>query len=579
LLAACGPGTPVAPAHLVLRGGRIHTLDPARPWAEAIALRDDRVAAVGSAGDVEEFIGRDTEVIDLESNLVLPGFNDGHIHFLEGALRLDQVKLGEARSLDEMRKMVKAYAAEHLDRPWIQGMGWIYSYIDGGRLPTRQDLDVVVADRPVYLEAYDGHTAWTNTKALQIAGISGRSRAQGYGEVVMDPVTGEPTGVLKEPGAMDLVRSLLPRPTREEKLAALRRGMGEALRFGVTSIQIAHGSPTFEPAPKHAEDELDLYEELERAGELSVRVYFAVSVDKDTTAGELSAIAALKDRLPGPWVKAGAIKIVMDGVIESHTAALFEPYADEPATRGQPDYSQEEIDALVLEGDRRGLQIFTHAIGDRSVRMVLDAYQRAAREDPGRPRRHRIEHIEVSSEEDHPRFAVLGVLGSMQPHHASPDITGVWARNVGKERVRRAFAWRALRQKGARLVHGSDWPVVSIDPLLGIYTAVTREDLDGKPSGGWVPEERLSVEEAVRGYTLDAAFASFDEAVKGSLEPGKLADLVVLDGDLFKMPPRRIPETEVLMAVVGGRARYVSPRFLDGPRREKLLQVALAAGR
>jgi predicted amidohydrolase YtcJ len=577
LLAALAPlagcqRPPSAPAaDLVLRGGRIYTVSPAPEWAEALAIRGETVVAVGTNSQVEPLVGEETTVVDLEGRLVLPGFIDGHIHFLEGALVLDHVKLDEARSLQEMLDLVKAYSERHPDLSWIQGMGWIYTYVEGGRLPTRQDLDAVISDRPVYLQAYDGHTAWVNSQALEVAGVTRHSKPLGYGEVVKDPRTGEPTGVLKETGAMELVRRAIPEPSREDKLAALRRAVGEALRRGVTSIQIAHGSPSFDPSHPYAPDELDLYEELDRRGELPLRVYFAMSISRATQPADLDNFAALKERLRGPRLKAGAVKIVMDGVIESHTAGMLEPYADDPSTSGKPDYSQAEIDALIADLDRRGFQIFTHAIGDRSVRMVLDAYQKAAGSNPPHPRRHRIEHIEVVSEADIPRFARLGILASMQPYHASPDITGVWARNVGKKRVGRAFAWKSLRDAGARLVHGSDWPVVTLDPLVGLHAAVTREDLDGKPAGGWIPEQCLTLSEAIRGYTKEAAYGSFDDDVKGSLEAGKLADLVVLSEDLFKILPRRIAEVEVLLTVVGGKAVYVSPGFggLDAARKEE----------
>jgi len=549
------------PADLLLRGGRIYTLSAAQEWAEAVAIRGDKIAAVGGSAELDRIVGPKTAVIDLGGKLVLPGFIDSHIHFLEGALQIHHAKLDEARSLQEMLDLVKAYADRNLGLAWIQGMGWNYTYVEGGRLPTRQDLDAVLSDRPAYLQAYDGHTAWVNSKALEVAAVTRHSKPQGYGEVVKDPLTGDLTGVFKEQGAMELVRRAIPQPSRQDKLAALQRALGEALAHGLTSIQIAHGSPTFDPSPKYAPDELDLYEELERRGELPLRVYFAMSVSRQTKAEELEQFARLKARLPGPRLKAGAVKIVMDGVIESHTAGMLEPYADDPSTSGNPDYSQAEIDRLIADLDRRGFHIFTHAIGDRSVRMVLDAYQRAAANNPPLPRRHRIEHIEVVSEEDVPRFASLGVIASMQPYHASPDITGVWARNLGKKRLARAFAWKSLRQAGARLVHGSDWPVVTLDPLVGLHAAVTREDLDGKPAGGWIPEQRLTLAEAVRGYTADAAYASFEEDLKGTLEVGKQADLVVLSDDLFQILARRIPEAEVLMTLVGGRAAYTSPRF------------------
>jgi len=545
LLLAAAAAAAAPPADLVLRGGRIYTVDAGRPWAEALAIRGDTIVAVGSDSDTQALIGPDTEVLELGGRLALPGFVDAHIHFLEGALYLDQIQLDDARSLSAMQARVHDYARAHPDAPWILGRGWIYTYIDGGRLPTRHDLDRIVSDRPVLLEAYDGHTAWVNSKALEVAGVSEKSEPLGPGEVVRE-ADGRPSGVLKEGGAIRLVSRAIPEPTREDKIEALRRGMAEARRCGITSIQNASGSP----------EELELYEALEHAGELTLRNYSAMSIQKDTSSAELDRIAQLQQRLTGPWVKAGAVKLMMDGVIESHTAAMLEPYSDDPSLRGSPNFSQTEIDQRIAELDRRGFQILTHAIGDRAVRMVLDAYEKAARDNPPRPRRHRIEHIETIAALDQPRFAALGVVASMQPYHASPDIVGVWAKNAGPERERRAFGWRDLRDAGARVIHGSDWPVVTLSPLVGLHAAVTREDLSGQPPGGWIPRQRLSLEQAILGYTLDAAYGSFDEKLKGSLEPGKLADIVILQQNLFSLPASRIGEVEVWRTLVGGRVVY-----------------------
>ncbi len=577
LIVSCWPSGPKA--DLVLRGGRVYTVNSEAPWAEAVAIRKESLLAVGSDVEMDRFIGRETVVVELGGRLVLPGFIDGHIHFLNGSLLLEQVQLNEAQDLEEMKEIVRIYAQAHPDLPWIVGMGWIYTHIDGGhRLPTRQDLDDVVPERPVFLLAYDGHTGWVNSKALESAGIDRDSEPEGYGEIVKDPRTGQPTGTLKEEGAIQLVRRVIPRPSRGALLEALRNGMAYAHRFGITSMHTATGIPAEEEFPGFPEeDALDLFAELAHNSELKLRVYAAMSVGKETTEEDLDRFAQLKARYEGPWLKAGAVKVFMDGVIETHTAAMLEPYTDRPGERGAPDFTQAEIDELIMDLDGRGFQIFTHAIGDRAVRMVLNAYQKAASSDAAR--RHRIEHIEVISEEDIPRFAEVGVLAAMQPYHASTDIGGAWEKSVGPDRIERAFAWKSLRSAGARLVHGSDWPVVTIDPLVGIYAAVTRQDLDHRPDGGWIPAQRLTLEEAVSGYTLDAAYASYEEDIKGSLEVGKLADLVVLSHDLFKVPLGEIAEAEVLMTVLGGEAVYISPRFLSDEMRERLLSMNSRGGR
>ena len=559
-LHACSSGPS---ADLILRGGRIYTVNRAQPWAEAIAIRGDQFIAVGSNQDMDRLIGKDTTLVELDGRLVLPGIIDSHIHLLEGSILLDHVRLDEATSLEEMKDIVRLFAKAKPEAPWIVGHGWNYTYVEGGRLPTRHDLDEVVPDRPAFLMAYDGHTAWVNSLALAAAGLDRQSKPLGPGEIVRDPETGEATGALKEEGAIQLVRRVMPRPPREELLAALRKGIAYAHRFGVTSIHSASGISAEEDAEGYPDnDALDLFAELEQRGELTLRVYSAMTVNETTTDEDLDRFAELAARHRGPWLKAGAVKIFMDGVIESHTAAMLEPFANNPDERGTPNYTQAEINELISNLDQRGFQIFTHAIGDRAVRMVLNAYEEAAGQHPESRGRHRIEHVEVVSDKDIPRFAELDVIAAMQPHHATPDIVGVWAKGVGPERIERAFAWRSLRDAGARVVHGSDWAVVTIDPLVGLHTAVTRQDLDDRPEGGWIPDQRLTLEDAISGYTLDAAYASFEEDIKGSIEVGKFADLAVLSQDLFKVPPRKIAATEVMMTVAGGQVVYASPRFL-----------------
>jgi hypothetical protein len=540
-------------------------------------VRQGKFQAVGSSTDMDPVIGAETVIVDLGGRLVLPGLIDSHIHLLSGSLLLEQVRLDGAQSLEEMKEIVRVYAEANPELEWIVGQGWYYGRIDGGRLPTRHDLDEVVPDRPVFLLSYDAHTAWANSRALEIAGVGRDTVPDGPGEIVREPQSDDPSGSLKE-GAIGLVQQAIPRPSREDLLAALRSGMTYAHRFGITSIQTATGVPDDHARLGYPDDDIfDLFEELERRGDLALRVYAAMSVDETTTEEMLETFARLKARHRGPWLRAGAVKIFVDGVIESHTAAMLEPYTDDPRARGNPYYTQEELAELVSDLDERGFQIFAHAIGDRAIRMALDAYEEVVH--PGRDARHRIEHIEVVSEPDIPRFAETGVLASMQPLHGAPDFGGVWSKAVGLERLQRAFAWRSLRRAGARLVHGSDWPVVTIDPLMGIYTAVTREDLDGRPEGGWIPAERLDLEEAIAGYTLDAAYASFEDDVKGSIQVGKLADLVVLSHDLFEVPEREIAETEALMTMIGGDVVYLSPRFLPEEMRNMLLSRRTPGGR
>jgi hypothetical protein len=547
-------GRPEAPADLILTGGRVYTVDPQRPSAEAVAVRGDRIVKVGSAAEVGTLQGPGTRTFELDGLLVLPGFIDGHAHFLDGSLSLDQVDLAGATTLPEIQDRVQRYAAEHPDEPWILGFGWLYSTFPD-RLPNRQDLDSVERRRPVFLYSYDGHSGWANSAALAAAGIDRRTPPlpPAQGELVRNAKTGEPTGALKE-GAMGLIESVVPKPSREEKLAALEKGLRHAAGLGVTSVQNCSGG----------EEEIALYDELERHGRLTLRTSTAFTMPENSA--ELSdalvtRIVAARGAHPGPFVRAGTVKFFADGVIESNTAAMLAPYANDPTKTGAPRYEAWQLEAMVRKVDAAGLQIHIHAIGDAAVRMSLDALAAARRDSPGRLRRHRLEHIETIDSADIPRFAELGVLASMQPYHAypEPNLLEVWAANVGPERVGRSFAWKSLARSGARLVFGSDWPVVTLDPLTGIRNAVLRQDTEGRPPGGWIPEQRISLEQAIAAYTINGAFATFEEDQKGSIREGKLADLVVLSHDVFTIPPEEIHKARVTLTIAGGREVYRVP--------------------
>ena len=557
---------------LLLTNARVWTANPAQPWAEAVALRGNKIVAVGSNQEVAALAGEKTERLDLGGRFVMPGINDAHIHFLGGGLALAQVDLTGARSLAEIQRRIADFARANPaaacpapDRcgAWITSRGWEYAALPD-RLPTRADLDAIFPDRPVALTAYDGHTLWVNSRALQLAGVTAQSKFDGYGEIVLDP-SGQPTGILKE-GAMSLVRSKIRPPTRGQQLDALRRALKLAASLGITSIQNASGS----------EKELELYKELLDRGELTLRVRLAISVSPRTTQSDIDRIAALAKKYSGPMLAVGAIKIVLDGVIETHTAAMLEPYSDNPATagqprhalwRGQPAYTQEQLNRIVAQADRAripgkaGLQVYIHAIGDRAVRMALDAFEHTRKVNGTRDSRHRIEHIETVAAEDISRFAALGVMASMEPIHADPGTIEVWSRAVGPERVQRAFAWGDLERAGAQLVFSSDWPAcISLDPLRGLHNAVNRQTPDGFPPGGWVPEQRVSLETALAAYTRAGAYASFEEKVKGMIAPGMLADLIVLSADPFRATLQGesadLYKLRVLMTLFNGRILY-----------------------
>jgi predicted amidohydrolase YtcJ len=550
---AAAPTAAPPAADLVVRNARIYTADPARPWAHALAVKDGRLSAVGEEADVGPQAGPATRVIDAGGRLVVPGLIDTHFHLPAGAQQLDAIDLQDAPDLAEIQRRVREHARAHPDVAWVRGRGWFYSALPGGRPPTRADLDAVESARPVYLEAYDGHSAWVNSRGLEKAGITRATPDPARGVIVRD-AAGEPTGMLKE-AAADLAYAAIPRPSRAETLALLERALALMAKNGLTMVQNAHGT----------EGEMELYAELERAGKLTARLYTALSAVPPgdgmgarpfaTTDDLVRKAVELKGRYHSPLLRAGAVKIVADGVIEAHTAAMLEPYASEPGTRGLPNYTPDALAALVRALDAAGLQIWTHAIGDAAVRATLDAYEGAARANGPRERRHRIEHIETHQAADTPRFAALGVIASMQPMHAEPtdNMTVVWAGAIGPERASRAWAWGSLRRAGARLAFGSDWPVVTMSPFEGLQIAVNRQTRAGQPPGGWLPAQKLSVEEALAGYTTGAAYAGFVENETGSLTPGKWADLVVLRDDLFAIPPSRLYDNRVLLTVVGGR--------------------------
>ncbi len=523
------------PVDLIVTNGRVYTGQPSR-FAEALAIRGNKILRVGANRDIKRLRRAQTIVVDAHGGSVLPGFNDAHVHLLSGGLALANVNLLDVTTLTDIQSSVKAFAASHPERPWIRGRGWYYDPFPGG-LPTRQQLDAAVSDRPAYLVAYDGHTGWANTRALTAAGITRRTPNPAGGVIVKDPRTGEPTGVLKE-AAQSLMQKVLPQPTRADRLDALRAAIREAQRLGVTSVQNAGGSP----------DELALFDELRTAGELQVRVYAALSVTARTTAAEMQAIEAARDKYrDDPLLKSGAVKLMADGVIESHTAAMLAPYENR-ATTGLPYFTADDLTRRIARLDKDGWQILVHAIGDGAVRASLDAIEQAAKTNPApaRGRRHRLEHIETIDPADIPRFGALGVIASQQPFHGtpSPSQMTVWTANIGGERASRGWAYHSIMAAGGRLAFGSDWPVVTLDPRTGIHTAVTRTTVDGLPEGGWYPAERIPLTAAVDAYTSGAAWASFDEQRKGRLARDLLADVVVLSSDIFQ------PDAHVMDAVV-----------------------------
>ncbi len=535
-------------ADTVVVHGRVYTLNARQPWAEAVAIRGGKIVAVGSDAEVGKLRAAGTKVIDAQGRLVLPGFVDSHIHFLDGSFSLGRVNLEGAKDPADIQQRLREYAAQHPGAGWVLGRGWNYAMFGAVALPHKKYLDEIFPDRPVFLEGYDGHTYWVNSKALALAGITRETPDPPNGIIVRDPQTGEATGALKEE-AQALIARMVPKPTRAEKLAALRAGIRWANQHGLTRVHSCGGDFP----------ELDLYDELRRHGDLTLRFTIAYFLDPpELRPRDLEAIEAARKKFHDEWIDTDVVKFMLDGVVEAHTAAMLTPYSDDPSVQGKLFWDPAKYDAAVAELDKRGLQLFTHSIGELAVRTALDAYENAAKVNHTHDQRPRIEHIETVAAADIPRFGKLGVIASMQPLHSYPDDNNnnVWMRNAGPDRSSRAWAWRSISQAGGRYTFGSDWPVVTLDPWIGVQTAVTRQTTAGAPPEGFVPEQRLSVAETIQGYTLDAAFAGRREKTEGSLEPGKLADLIILSQNVFEIDAHKIAETKVLTTIVAGRVVY-----------------------
>lgn len=533
-----------AKADVVLVNGRIWTASPDRLFVSAIALSGNKIAAVGNRQSIQKLIGKNTRVIDMGGRFIMPGINDSHIHFLGASLVSTRVDLTEAKSVADAQRIVADYANANSDVKWITGSGWQYTIFPDGGLPTKEMLDKVVSDRPVFIRSYDGHSGWANSKALQMAGVDRNTQFSGFGEIVRDSRS-EPTGVFKE-GAMQLVARLIPPIPRDAELAALRSGMKTAASLGITSIQNASGSLR----------EAELYDSLRQDGDLSLRVRMAFSLGPASNQSSIDEASAASRRFSSPMLKVGAVKLLVDGVIESHTAAMLKPYSNKDST-GTPNFDQKKLNELVAAADKAGLQVYVHAIGDAGVRMTLDAYENAVKLNSRKDSRFRIEHIETIDPADIPRFKRFDVIASMEPIHADPGTISVWSEAIGPERASRGFAWKALSDAGARLIFSSDYPAaISMSPWRGLHNAVNRQTIDGTPVGGWQPQHRVSVQGALEAYTSNGAFASFEERSKGRIEPGMLADIIVLDRDPFKIPPSDIYKINVLITIFDGKIIY-----------------------
>ncbi|MFI5174616.1 MAG: amidohydrolase family protein [Terriglobia bacterium] len=526
-------------ADLILLNGRLWSGNASQPWAEALASRGDRITAVGSNEDIKKLAGPKTQVIDLQGRLSLPGFIDDHTHFMSGGFQLLSVDLRDARTPKEFARRIREKAEKLGAGRWITGGDWDHELWPGAPLPTKVLIDPFTANNPVFVGRLDAHMALANSVALHMAKITKETQDPPGGTIVRDPKSGEPTGILKD-AAMGLIWPLIPEPTVAEKEEAFTAALAAAARDGVTSIQDITPWSDFE-----------LYQRYHNAGRLTVRISARTPLSQWKQQADIVARQGTGDA----WLRLGGLKAFMDGSLGSTTALFFDPYLDAPTMTGlmaDDNIPEGRLKQNIRDADKAGLQCSVHAIGDKANHLLLNYFEEVEKENGPRDRRFRIEHAQHLLPSDVPRFARLGVIPSMQPYHAIDD--GRWAeRRLGPARLKTSYAFRALLDAGAALTFGSDWNVAPLSPLMGIYAAVTRETLDGKNPQGWIPQQKVTVEEAVRAYTIAAAYAGFEEHEKGSLEAGKLADVVVLSQDIFRIPPHDISKTEVMNTIIGGK--------------------------
>jgi predicted amidohydrolase YtcJ len=520
-------------ADTVFVNGRIYVKQGR--FETAIAVTGDRVLAIGDDASVRAFASKETRVIDLKGRLVTPGFNDAHVHFLDGGFGLLSVDLRDAKDEADLAARIGKHAASLPKGAWILNGNWDHERWPSQALPTRSLIDSVTSDNPVSVNRLDGHMVLANSLALKAAGID-RNTKDPFGGTIVRDAAGEPTGVLKD-NAQDLLYKALPEPSREMNVRAAKAALAHAASLGVTSVQ-----------DNSSIDALPTYQQIRSEGGLLARI----NVWRPVSAMKSLIESGVRSGLGDDWIRIGAIKILSDGSMGAGTAAFFEPYSDEPTTSGLLLYPVEELNRMIGEADAAGFQLAVHAIGDRANALVLDAFEKVAGSRPRADRRLRIEHSQVVRRADLARYAKLRVVASIQPSHCIDDMR--WApKRIGVERCRMAYNFKSFLDAGIPVAFGTDWYVEPLDPRIGLYAAVTRETLAGGPKGGFLPEERISLDAAIDLYTRGSAYAEFADDRKGTLEPGKLADLVVFAADLFKIEPKRILETPVDLTMVGGR--------------------------
>ena len=536
------PAQSKAAADLIITNARIWTVDPSRPTAEAVAVLGDRIAAVGSKQDVDNWRGPKTQVINADGKLLLPGFNDAHVHFVSGGMQLDSIQLNDATSAQEFARRIADRAKVTAKGEWIKGGNWDETKWNPAEMPTKQLIDALTPDTPVFVTRYDGHMGLANSVALRLAGISAKTPDPPGGTIVRD-AQGNPTGALKD-AATDYIDKVIPPLSHDQRVKAVKRALRYAASVGVTSVQHMDASYA----------DIAVYSELLQGGELTTRIYAApliTHVEDQTKIGVRHAFG-------GSYLRIGAVKAFADGSLGSGTAYFYEPFLNQGNNRGLLSDEMHPISLMrdrYMTADSAGLQICTHAIGDEGISTILDLYADVVKAHGEADRRFRIEHAQHMAAKDFERFAQLHVIASVQPYHAIDD--GRFAEShIGHDRASRTYAFRTFLDHGVRLAFGTDWEVAPLDPMLTVYAAVTRATLDGKNPNGWFAEQKLSVAETIEAYTMGSAYAEFQEKEKGSITAGKLADMVLLSDNIFSIDHSRIRDTKVLKTFVGGKIVY-----------------------
>jgi len=526
-------------AELIIQNAVIWTANPEKPYAEALAVKDGKLLAVGSNADIQEFAGSDTEMIDAGSGFVVPGFIDSHVHFIVGGKNLSSVQLRDAATPEEFIRRIAEYARTLEPGEWITGGDWDHK-LWGGGLPRKEWIDSVTQENPVLLNRLDGHMALVNSLTLTLEGIDKATKSVEGGEIIFDDQTGEPTGIFLDNAYYRMLGNAMPADSEEQQERYMKAAMQYVVSHGVTSIHDMDGV-----------ESQKVFERLRDKGDMTVRVYSCSPLPRWKVLQQ----KIIEEGTGDEWVKTGGLKGFVDGSLGSHTAAFFDPYADAPDQKGFFVNSRKKLYKWISGADSAGLQVVVHAIGDSANSTLLDIYEQVTNENEPRDRRFRIEHAQHIAQGDIRRFTDLNVIASVQPYHLIDD--GRWAEKViGPDRIKTTYPFRSFLDADVRIALGSDWFVAPPVPLTGIYAAVTRRTLDEQNPDGWIPEQKITVEEALRGYTSDAAYASFDEDIKGSLEPGKLADFVILDKNIFEIDPGMIKDVKVEKTFVGGKVVF-----------------------